>query len=157
MMSEIEVFECNFSISLHRLKILELMNEYIADEMGGGELIRGEKILDLLNGLQSHPSKIILFASVNHQIVGLTNCFINFSTFAAKPFINIHDIIINKQYRGKGVGRALLNSITKKANDYGCSKITLEVREDNHRAQELYKDLLFGDCEPKMYFWTKYL
>jgi len=156
-MSEIEVFECDFSIVLHRQKLVELMNDYIEDEMGGGEPLKGEKMILLINGLKDHPSKLILFASVNQQIVGLTNCFINFSTFAAQPFINIHDIIINKNYRCKGVGKALMNEISKKANELKCSKITLEVREDNHHAQQLYKNLGYGVCEPNMYFWTKYL
>lgn len=156
-MNEIEIIECDFLDPLHRKKLVELMNEYISDEMGGGELIRGEKILNLIAGLQSHPSKLILFAKINGQIIGLTNCFINFGTFAAQPFINIHDIIINQQFRGIGVGRALMNRIVKRANEIGCAKVTLEVREDNYRAQELYKSIGFGECRPKMLYWTKTL
>jgi ribosomal protein S18 acetylase RimI-like enzyme len=157
MMNEIEVFDCDFSNPIHRQKLVDLMNDYIADEMGGGELIKGEKIIKLIDGLQSHQSKLILFASLNGNIVGLTNCFINFGTFAAAPFINIHDIIVNKFYRGTGVGRALMNTIIKKADEIDCSKITLEVRENNHRAQKLYKNLGFENCQPKMFFWVKEL
>ncbi len=157
MMNEIDVFDCDFSNPVHRQKLVELMNDYIADEMGGGELFKGEKIIKLINGLQSHPSKLILFASVNGSIVGLTNCFINFGTFAAASFINIHDIIVNKLYRGTGVGKALMNAIIKKADEINCAKITLEVREDNYRAQELYKSLGFENCQPKMFFWVKEL
>jgi len=156
-MNEIEVFECDFSNVLHRQKLVELMNEYIEDEMGGGEPLKGEKMIFLINGLKDHPSKLILFASLNKQIVGLTNCYINFSTFAAKPFINIHDIIIRKNNRCKGIGKALMNAITEKAYELRCSKITLEVREDNHHAQKLYKSLGFDDCEPKMFFWAMHL
>jgi ribosomal protein S18 acetylase RimI-like enzyme len=156
-MNEIEVFECDFSNVLHRQKLVELINDYINDEMGGGEPHVGEKMGNLINGLKMHTSKLILFASVNKQIVGLTNCFINFSTFAAKPFINIHDIIIKKQYRCKGIGSALLKAISIKAVELGCSKITLEVREDNIHAKKLYLSMGFNDCEPKMYFWAKHL
>ncbi|MDF1546668.1 MAG: GNAT family N-acetyltransferase [Bacteroidales bacterium] len=156
-MNDIEVIEYDFFDPLHRKKLVELMNEYISDEMGGGELIKGEKILDLINGLQSHPSKLILFAKINGQIIGLTNCFVNFGTFAAQPIINIHDIIVIQQHRGKGVGRALMNNIEKRANEIGCAKVTLEVREDNYNAQKLYKSLGFGESEPKMLFWTKTL
>ena len=156
-MNEIEVFDCDFSTPLHRQKLVELMNEYIVDEMGGGELIKGDRIIKLIDGLQSHPSKIVLFASTIGEIVGLSNCFINFGTFAAAPFINIHDIIVSNKHRGTGVGRALMDTIIKRADDIGCTKITLEVREDNFRAQELYKNLGFEDCKPKMHFWMKTL
>jgi hypothetical protein len=78
MMNEIEVFDCDFSNPIHRQKLVDLMNDYIADEMGGGELIKGEKIIKLIDGLQSHQSKLILFASLNGNIVGLTNCFYKF-------------------------------------------------------------------------------
>ena len=154
-MSEVKLFECNFSDSFHRQKLVELINQYIADEMGAGEPITGKKADDLLDGLDLHPSKFIIFAAINNEIVGLTNCFINFGTFAAKPFLNIHDIIVSKNFRGKGVGKKLMEGIIKKAEELGCAKITLEVREDNHKAQQLYKSLGFFDCEPKMYFWEK--
>ena len=48
-----------------------------------------------------------------------------------------------------------MNAILKRADDIGCAKITLEVREDNLKAQKLYKSLGFEDCQPKMFFWTK--
>jgi ribosomal protein S18 acetylase RimI-like enzyme len=101
---------------------------------------------------------IILFCSWAKNIHCIApNCFINFVTFAAQPFINIHDIIVVPKARGIGVGRALMEAIIKKANELNCAKITLEVREDNHLAQNLYKKLGFKDGEPKMLFWTKYL
>jgi ribosomal protein S18 acetylase RimI-like enzyme len=52
---------------------------------------------------------------------------------------------------------ALMNEISKKAEELKCSKITLEVREDNYQAQNLYKKMGFDDSEPKMLFWSKYL
>jgi ribosomal protein S18 acetylase RimI-like enzyme len=156
-MNEIKVIECDFSDQLHIQKLVELINCYISDTMGGGEIISGNKTNDLINGLKSHPSKLILFALYKNEFAGLTNCFINFGTFAAKPFINIHDIIVDNNFRGKGIGRTLMDAIVQKAKALDCSKITLEVREDNVIAQKLYKSLGFGDTNPKMYFWTRYL
>jgi GNAT superfamily N-acetyltransferase len=156
-MNEIKVIECDFSNQLHTRKLVELMNCYISDIMGGGEVISGNKTVDLIHGLKNHPSKIILFALCENEFAGLTNCFINFGTFAAKPFINIHDIIVENKFRGKGIGRALMNAVIIKAKELDCSKITLEVREDNAIAQQLYKSIDFGDTNPKMLFWTKLL
>jgi ribosomal protein S18 acetylase RimI-like enzyme len=34
-------------------------------------------------------------------------------------------------------------------------KLTLEVRQDNKNAKQLYKCLGFKDCKPPMLFWVK--
>jgi len=156
-MKEVEIIECDFANPAHTQRLVELINSYIADEMGGGELLTGDKSNDLITGLKNHPSKLILFATYSGSIGGLTNCFINFGTFAARPFISIHDVIVDPAFRGKGLGKALMNGISERAAALGCSKITLEVREDNLLAQNLYKSLDYKDIEPKMFFWTKYL
>ncbi len=109
----------------------------------------------MIKGLKKHPSKLILLASFNNEYVGLSNSFINFGTFAAKVFLNIHDVIVLDKYRGQGIGRSLMKANIKKAKQLNCGKITLEVREDNTYAQALYKSLGFADSKPVMHFWTK--
>jgi ribosomal protein S18 acetylase RimI-like enzyme len=127
------------------------------DEMGNGKPLNEEQGEKLVEGLEKHPSKLILFVTHNDQLIGLTNCFINFATFTVSPFINIHDVVVLEGHRNKGVGRKLLNAVIDHAKKIGCSKITLEVRSDNPRAQALYKSLGFDEGEPIMHFWSKYL
>lgn len=115
------------------------------------------QLLRLVDGLANHPSCFVLFVLENLQIAGLATCFVNFSTFKAKPYINIHDLIIDIRHRRKGLGRNLLLQIESIAKERKYCKITLEVREDNTTAQNLYKELGFKDAEPKMHFWTKEL
>jgi ribosomal protein S18 acetylase RimI-like enzyme len=134
------------------------MNAYMTDEMGGKlSPLEGDKAKKLVEGLEKHPSKLVLLAREGNHYVGLTNCFINFGTFAVKPFINIHDIVVLSSYRGKGIGRLLMQQIEQQARHLDCAKITLEVREDNHTAQHLYQSMEYQDCTPPMFFWTKYL
>jgi ribosomal protein S18 acetylase RimI-like enzyme len=45
--------------------------------------------------------------------------------------------------------------VIEKARELGYCKVTLEVRDDNRNAKELYQSLGFKDTEPKMHFWTK--
>jgi ribosomal protein S18 acetylase RimI-like enzyme len=78
--------------------------------------------------------------------VGIAVCFLGFSTFAAQPLINIHDLAVMPGYRGRGIGRQLLERVGAKGRELGCCKLTLEVREDNHRAQRLYQGFGFGDA-----------
>ena len=152
-----EILECNFSDRRQRDAVISLMNDYMGDEMGGFLPPHSdEKAEKMVEGLANHPSTMVLLAREGNEYIGLANCFINFGTFAAKPFINIHDLVVRKGSRGKGTGRKLMEAIIEKAVDLGCGKITLEVRSDNARAQALYKSMGFGEGEPVMHFWSKY-
>jgi ribosomal protein S18 acetylase RimI-like enzyme len=51
----------------------------------------------------------------------------------------------------------MLEKVIEKAEELGCSKVTLEVRADNHNAKYLYDSLGFHDAEPRQYYWAKYL
>ncbi len=156
-MSSFKVFECDFVNPTHCEALAELMNAYITDKMGGGQPYSHHQRNILIEGLKNHPSKLVLFIAADDKIIGLANCFINFATFSLKPFINIHDVIVLKEYRGRGAGKILLEGVIDFARKKGCSKITLEVRKDNIVAQNLYRSLDFNESDPPYFFWTKYL
>ena len=130
----------------------------MTDKMGGKTPLTDEKNKLLIEGLKNHPTTFTLLAVYKGEFVGLTNSFINFATFSVKKFLNIHDVIVSSLYRGKGIGKRLLEENIRIAKEeLDCAKITLEVRDDNKVAQQLYTSLGFKDSIPPMYFWTKYL
>lgn len=157
MNKEIKIIECDFKDPHHTNALVSLLNHYIMDKMGGAVPLDEKQGQRLVKGLENHPSKLILFAGLEENMIGLAVCFINFATFTVKPFINIHDIVVLDEYRNTGVGRILMQGIHQAAASIGCSKITLEVREDNHNAQYLYQSLGYRECTPKMHFWEKRL
>ncbi len=154
---EIIIELCDFSNPEHRKQIIELTRAYMRDPMGGGEEMSQEVKQTLAEKLANHPCTMIFFARVDSKYVGIATCFINISTFYAKPYFNVHDIAILPEYRGKGIGKKLLEKIIDVGREKGFCKITLEVRHDNINAQKLYKSLGFADTQPPMYFWTKWL
>jgi ribosomal protein S18 acetylase RimI-like enzyme len=70
--------------------------------------------------------------------VGLAVCFLGYSTFAARPLVNIHDLIVHPNFRRRGVAAQLLAAVETRARELGCCKVTLEVRVDNAAARSLY-------------------
>jgi len=157
MTDNLTVIPCDFNDPRHCEALVNLMNEYISDEMGDGKPYAEDQKKKLLEGLRNHPSKLILLARADDQFVGLCNCFINFATFTVKPFVNIHDVIVTRACRNQKVGRRIIEKVIEQAGELGCSKVTLEVREDNPNARHLYNDLGFSDTEPRQYYWTRYL
>ena len=142
--------------------IKTILNHYACDPMGGGKEIDGTILDSVVEKLSKFPTAISYIASDGTKAVGLINAFENFSTFKGKPLINIHDIAVLEDYRGKGIGRMLLQAIEDEAVKRGCCKLTLEVLEGNQTAQYLYRSFGFNGYElhPDMgqaKFWEKEL
>lgn len=154
-MDEICFEFCDFENPDHLTALADLTNHYMADPMGDAPQLNKIQQLRLVDGLANHPTAEVLFAIVNCKAVGLATCFVNFSTFQIKPYLYIHDIVVLKELRGKGIGKALMNKLIEISLERNYCKVTLEVREDNKVAQSLYRSLGFGECTPDMLFWTK--
>jgi len=126
--------------------------------MGGCDLpLTREKEKKVVADLINFPAYLGFIASVDDEFVGMCDCFYGYSTFNAAPLINIHDVFVDDRFKGRGIGTALLEAVENEAKESGCCKITLEVREDNSRAQEVYQRFGFSDGDPKMFFWSKSL
>lgn len=154
--ADIEFEFCDFNNPDHLNRFAELINLYMTDPMGGcTEPLNKLQQLRMVDGLNNHPKAFVLFIIYRNEVAGLATCFENFSTFKAKPYINLHDLIVDSKFRGKGFGKMLVEEVLSIAKERKCCKVTLEVREDNYTAQTLYIDLGFSDTKPKMHFWTK--
>lgn len=127
---------------------IELLDAYARDPMGGGAPLPRDVRDRLPNELAQHPTAHALFAEVDATPVGFATCFLGYSTFRARPLLNIHDIAILPEWRGRAVAKALLDAITELARSLDCCRVTLEVREDNPRAQHVYRTAGFepADC-----------
>ena len=138
-MSEAEVLEADLARTEHQHAIVNLLDAYSRDPMGNGAPLSAEVKRDLIPGLREHPTTIVFLAYVSAEPVGLAVCFRGFSTFAARPLINIHDLAVLPDHRGQGVGRRLLEAIVLKGRALGCCKLTLEVLENNGKAKRMYE------------------
>ena len=135
----IRVVEADLKLPEHQKAVLAMIDAYSRDPMGGAKSLDPDVRARLIPGLQRHPTTLVFLAFDGDQAVGAAVCFIGFSTFAAKPLINIHDFVVLSGLRGKGVGRRLLEAIEGRARELGCCKLTLEVMDNNHRALRMYE------------------
>ncbi len=152
-----QLVKVNLNYENHCSALLRLLDDYMLDEMGIGEAMPKELGLQIIEGLKNHSAYIGFFACIGDDFAALANCNLNFSTWEAKPLINIHDFIVSPGFRRQGVGLFLLNEIVKYALGKGYCRINLEVRHDNYKAQNLYKKVGFKNCAPPNYFWERRL
>jgi len=146
----------------HAAALIRLMDEYAAGPTGNGSGLTDYAKENLVAALHTRPGAHTLIAVENGAYVGLLNAFEGFSTFACKPLLNIHDVIVTAAQRGQGHGRALMQAAEALARELGCCKLTLEVLAGNVKAQAAYAALGYAayELEPAMgkaQFWQKLL
>ena len=123
--------------------VVALLDAYAADPLGAGAPLDPSVKARLISALREVPGRLVLLAFVDGEAVGVLVAFQGFSTFKARPLLNIHDLAVLPGYRGRGIGRGLLAAAEAEARRRGCCKLTLEVREDNPAAG-LYARCGFG-------------
>ncbi|GET27901.1 GNAT family N-acetyltransferase [Prolixibacter sp. SD074] len=152
-----QIIQCNLTTHPHQLAFIDLLNHYISDDMGGGETLNRSRAEELFVQLNNQPNFRAFFVLYEGEVAGMITTFKNISTFQARPLINIHDVIVKKSCRNKGLGHKLVGYVLALARNENCCRVNLEVREDNHRAMEVYRDFDFGSSNPKMLFWERIL
>ena len=123
---------------------LDLLDHYASDPMGGGDGLSDYAKLNLVAAMREVSGFHGALAWLDGRAVGLIDCFAGFSTFAARPLLNVHDIVVHASLRGRGIGQALLAWAEERARQLGCCKLTLEVLSNNTRAMASYQQAGFA-------------
>ena len=145
----IEIVLADYHNSNHGKHIVSLLNSYALDEAGGGKELSQNVKENLVSELAKLPFASSLICYVDDMPAGLANCFSVFSSFKCKPVVNIHDLIVDRQYRRQGISQMLLGQVEKIAKQKGACKITLEVLEKNYPARNSYQKFGFTGYELK--------
>lgn len=82
-----------------------------------------------------------LLAYLGDEPAGFALFFHNFSTFLGKPGLYMEDLYVSPDFRGTGVGKALLASLAKLAAERGCGRLEWWVLNWNEPAIEFYKSI----------------
>jgi GNAT superfamily N-acetyltransferase len=158
----LEIITADLANLAHAQATVTLLNEYAQHPMGGGCELTDYVRQNLAENLRQRPGTYVILALSDGDPVGLAICFEGFSTFACKPLLNIHDIMVSANYRGLGIAKQLLAKAEDIARGLGCCKLTLEVLEGNPIAQAAYRACGYSgyQLDPtvgKAMFWQKKL
>ena len=155
------VILADLDLPAHQQAILSLLDMYCRDQFGAGKPLPRETSERLISGLKE--VRVICFLASEKtpagpdKFIGMALCLPSFSSFRARPILNIHDIAVAPGHRGKGVGQALLQAVEQEARRRGCCKVTLEVWEDNEVAKAAYLRAGFSPTTPQTLFWSREL
>jgi [ribosomal protein S18]-alanine N-acetyltransferase len=68
--------------------------------------------------------------------------------------IHVNNVALRPQYRGRGIGSALLRHVVAEARRLGARRATLEVRASNAAARRLYERLGFYVAATRRSYYT---
>ena len=94
----------------------------------------------------------VLFACLEGKEVGFALFFHNFSTFLGRAGIYLEDLYVLPEYRGRGIGKAILRELARTAVRRGCGRLEWWCLDWNRPSIDFYLNL---GAEP-MKDWTVY-
>ncbi len=142
--------QADYADPLHMRALLDLLDGYARDPMGGGEPLSDTVKRNLPAALAQRPFMFSVLAFDESQgsvPVGLVNCVEGFSTFACQPLVNVHDVVVAASHRGQHIAEQMLVLVEKIARVRGACKLTLEVLAGNASALKLYRRIGFDNYQ----------
>lgn len=143
MPETLQVLQADYSNLHHAQAIVQLLDGYAQDPAGGGTPLSDFAKANLVIELAKRPQAFTILALDSNEPVGLVNCIEGFSTFACKPLVNVHDVVVVASYRGQRVGERMLALVEQIAMQRSACKLTLEVLSNNISANRLYERIGF--------------
>ena len=95
----------------------------------------------LRDGFGERPKFRVVMAEWNGQAAGYAFFFDYYSSFEGRAGLFLEDIYVRDQYRGKGIGKALLAWVASIARQQNCFGVRWQVLDWNTPAIEFYKNL----------------
>ncbi len=93
----------------------------------------------LTQSLFEHYAAEAIIGEYNEEPVGFALFHQSFSTFLGMPGINLVDLYIIPEMRGKGFGKVILSYLAKLTRERGCGRLEWWCHDWNEPAIELYK------------------
>ena len=85
----------------------------------------------ILKKIKQNPNHIIYVAIDNKKIVGSTTLLIEQKFIHDGGLVgHIEDVVVRKDYEGKGIGIKLVTSLLERAKEKNCYKTILDCKDD---------------------------
>ena len=142
--------QADYASNLHMAALIGLLDGYARDPAGGGEPLSDFAKTSLPAALRMRENLFSVLAfddSLGALPVGLINCVEGFSTFACKPLVNVHDVVVVTSHRGQRIAQKMLVLVEQIARGRGACKLTLEVLSGNLAAATLYRRIGFANYQ----------
>ena len=129
------------------LKFIKLLAEY---ENMGDDVSANQELLE--DWMFDREKAEAVFAEVDGKPVGMALFFYKFSTPIGKCGIYMEDLFVMQEYRGRGIGKALMQKLASVAAERGCDRLEWSCMNWNKPSIDFYLSLGATPLTP----WTMY-
>ncbi|MDH4317951.1 MAG: GNAT family N-acetyltransferase [Desulfobulbaceae bacterium] len=92
-----------------------------------------------LQQLLAEPTARIMVADVDGETIGMCSGQLTISTAEGGPALLLEDLVVREDYRGRGIGKNLTESLELWANRNGVSRLQLLADRNNFPALAFYR------------------
>lgn len=92
-------------------------------------------------GFGEKPHFRVLIAEGNGIFAGMCLFFPSFSTWIGRPGVYVQDLIVDRDFRGQGIGERLVREVARMVHAEGATYLRLAVDVENLSAQAFYDRL----------------
>lgn len=93
------------------------------------------------DGFGPAPKFRVVIAEWEGQPAGFALFFYNYSTWQGRPGLYLEDVFVRPEFRGRGIGKALLLHLARLAVEENCGRFQWQVLDWNTPAIEFYQSL----------------
>jgi len=86
----------------------------------------------------------LVVCEIDRVVVGMVNVLYTISTALGARAAVLEDMIVSPDFRGRGIGRKLIERVIDQCAKDGCRRITLLTDYDNVSAHRFYERAGFG-------------
>ncbi len=120
-------------------RVLELIRELAEFEKAPEQVTLTVEMMEK-DGFGPDPAFGFYVAGNDHgNIPGMALYYFSYSTWKGKTLF-LEDIIVSKQERGNGIGKALFERVIQKAQEENCQRMSWQVLNWNEPAINFYKN-----------------
>jgi GNAT superfamily N-acetyltransferase len=91
------------------------------------------------DGFGPNPFYYCLIAEQDDKPAGFAFYFFNYSTWVGRPGLYLEDLFVEPEFRGLGIGKALLERVAAIAVEKNCPRLQWEVLDWNTPAIDFYR------------------
>ena len=95
----------------------------------------------------------LAFVPAQAEPVGYALFFETYSTFLARPSLYLEDIFVLPEFRGRGIGSALLRQCVALAHERGCGRVEWTCLDWNTGAQRVYETRVGAKRMPEWWIY----
>ena len=124
----------------------------LLEQLWIGKPIERDAVKKVIEKGLKNDYQIYICATDNEKLVGYCSLTIKNNLWMSANLGNVDELVVDNEYRNRGIGKMLMSKIEKTAKGYDCKRLELDSAFHRTIAHDFYDKLGF---EKRAYLFTK--